>query len=334
VIYGSRSRLSSHHGGGIGALEAQVVQLLASAAGAGLARQAQEAEATQLRAQFEQFFSPKLARELQKNPRLLEGQEREVTVLFSDLRGFSRLAERLGPRNICKLVGDAMDCFSSRVKEFDGVVVDFAGDGMLAMWNAPADQEDHASLACRAALAMLNDLPTISEAWKETLPAPLSLGIGINTGTALVGNVGSRSRFKYGPFGHTVNLASRVEGATKHLGIPILVTQTTKARIGENFATRRICKARLLGIDEPVDLFELSAEKAPAEWVSRRDAYEKALKLYEEGQWAAACQVIHPLLAAQAGHYDIPSLDLVSRAVECLKSPQERFDPVIEFRTK
>src|SRR5439155_11375644 len=125
AVYGIRMRQAAVGETGIGPLEAQVVQLLASAAGIGLARQEQEAEAGRLRVQFEQFFSSSLAKELEKNPRLLEGQEREVTVMFTDIRGFSRLSERLGPSDICRLVSEVMDRITQRVKEFNGVVVDY-----------------------------------------------------------------------------------------------------------------------------------------------------------------------------------------------------------------
>jgi adenylate cyclase len=335
VLYGTRTRGVELRGAaGIGKLQAYVVQLLASAVGVGLARLEKEAEASRQRVQFEQFFSSSLARELARNPCLLDGQEREVTVMFSDIRGFSRLAEKLGPTDICRLVSDVMDRITARVKEFEGVVVDYFGDGMLAMWNAPADQPEHAPLACRAALGILSDLPGLSAEWREKVGTPLGVGIGLNTGRALVGNTGSRYKFKYGPFGHVVNLASRVEGATKQMHIPLLITGSTKAQLGDAFATRRLCKVRVVGIQDAVDLYELRAESAPAEWLGRRDAYEQALTLFEAGQWHQAYQAIYPLLAGQAGSLDVPSLELASWSLECLKNPPERFDPILELKSK
>ncbi|MCS6976946.1 MAG: hypothetical protein NZM31_08075, partial [Gemmatales bacterium] len=334
VVYGSRNLSSHAKMQGIGSLEALIVQLLASAAGAGLARQTQERQVHLLQTQFEQFFSPRLAAELLHNPRLLEGQEREVTVLFSDLRGFSRMAERLGPRDTCRLVQEAMERFTARIREHDGVVVDFAGDGMMAMWNAPTDQPDHAVLACKAALAMFEDLPRISERFRDLLQGTLGLGIGINTGPALVGNVGSHSRLKYGPFGHTVNLASRVEGATKHLGVRLLITGATRERLGDQFAVRRLARVRVVGIEAPVELFELHGTHPDADWLKRRDIYERALQQYEAGQWAEVCQTLYPLLGSRDGKYDLPSLDLISRAVECLRNPNAPFDPAWELKAK
>jgi adenylate cyclase len=338
VVYGTKSRLDILKGFGVGRLQAYVVQLLASAVGVGLARLSQEEEASRQRVLFGQFFSEDLARELARNPRLLDGQEREITVLFCDIRGFSQTAERITPRDTCKLIGDVMDRMTERIKEYNGVVVDYMGDGLLAMWNAPAEQPDHAALACRAALAMQADMPALSAEWEPVVGGTLGLGVGLNTGNALVGNTGSKFKFKYGPLGHTVNLASRVEGATKHLHIPTLITGSTRALIGDQFATRKLCRARVVGVRNPVELYELHAEQAAPEWLTRRDAFEKALEQFEKGEFTATLDVLHGLRTVpgpgQRGKYDIPSLELATRALECMKNPPEEFDPVMELKNK
>ncbi len=333
AVYGMRTRFTGR-GMGIGPLEAQVVQLLASAAGVGLARAEHEAEATRNRVMFEMFFSAGLARELARNPQLLEGQEREITVLFCDIRGFSRMSEKLGPQQTCRLVAQVMDRLSERIREHEGVVVDYQGDGLFAMWNAPADQPEHAVLASRAALAMQAEMPILSEEWRSVVGGPLRLGIGLNTGKAMVGNMGSKTKFKYGPLGHAVNLASRVEGATKQFGILTLLTGSTKALIGDDFATRRLAQVRVVGINEPVNLYELYAESAPSDWVARTQGYEDALKRFEESRWPEACRILTRLIEQQEAPYDIPCLDLVMRALQCVKSPPEKFDPVMELQTK
>jgi adenylate cyclase len=334
AVYGLRTQGRAKQPPAIQPLEAQLVQLLAAAVGAGLARVQREAEATRSRVQFEQFFSSRLAQELEHDPKLLDGRDCEITVLFSDIRGFSGLSERLGPAEVCRLVGDIMERLTARIVEHAGVVVDYIGDGLLAMWNAPQAQADHAAMACRAALAMLDELPALNAQWQPIVGAPLGLGIGLNTGPARVGNIGSRRRFKYGPLGHSVNLASRVESVTKHLGVPVLITGSTRKHLGENFATRRLCRAKVSGIAAPVELYELHAQEAVPEWRARRDAYEAGLAHFEAGRWAEACQTLYPLLTEQPGDYDVPSLTLVGRAIECLKSPPARFDPVLEFLQK
>src|SRR5262249_5425781 len=136
------------------------------------------------------------------------------------------------------------------------------------------------------------------------------------------------------PLGHTVNLGSRVEGATKQLGIPVLITGSTRALIGDRFATRRLCRVRVVGVSGTIDLYELQGEAPSPEWLARRDAYESALTLFETGEWAAACRTIYPLLLGQEGNYDVPSLDLVTRSIECLKNPPKGFDAVVELSSK
>jgi adenylate cyclase len=138
----------------------------------------------------------------------------------------------------------------------------------------------------------------------------------------------------YGPQGHTVNLASRVEGATKQLGVPILITGTTQRQLGGEFATRRLGRVRVLGIKGDVELHELYGATADETWKSRRDAYELGLSRYEEGRWADACTILYPLLAGGRGVYDLPALSLVGRCIDCLKEPSRPFDPVIELEHK
>ncbi|HTU18316.1 MAG TPA: adenylate/guanylate cyclase domain-containing protein [Gemmataceae bacterium] len=346
VVYGCRSRFTLHAGLGIGTLEAQVMQLLASVVGVGLARQEQEARALRRLVQLEQFFPGDMAREMEQDPHVLDGQERQVTVLFSDIRGFSRMAERLGPMDTFRLASDVMDRLTARVQEAGGIVVHYAGDGLMALWNAPKDVPDHAARACRAALAMLADQPALDADWQERLGRPVRLGIGLNTGLALCGNTGSKQKFHYGALGHAVNVASRVEGATKQFGIPIIITGSTHAQLmptGEtpvppgggpiSFATRRLCRVRLVGIDGITELHELHGETATESWQEWTATYERGLALYEAGRWLEACRTLQSLLFAEAEH-DRPTLMLLSRATQALQEPPEPFDPVIDLERK
>ena len=332
AVYGARR--GSGRSLEIQPLEAQLTQVLAAAVAAGLARLESEAQAARRRVQFEQFFTPDLAAALDRDPALLDGSEREVTVLFADIRGFSGLSEKMLARLACELIRDIMEHLTAKIMESSGVVVDYIGDGLLAMWNAPLEQPDHAARACRAALAMRDGLPELNRRWEGRIGRTIGLGIGINSGPALVGNTGSHQKFKYGPLGHTVNLASRVEGATKHLGVSLLITGSTRARLGNDFATRRLCRARVVGIAGEVELHELHAESASPEWQDRCESYEHALALYEAGKWSEASQAVFPLLTGSGGAYDLPSLTLLGRAVECLKAPPASFDPILELKSK
>ncbi|NQV28715.1 MAG: adenylate/guanylate cyclase domain-containing protein [Rhodopirellula sp.] len=333
AIYGARQSSMMSASTGIRDLEAQLVQVIASVVGTGLARVQSEAEAARRRVQFEQFVSPVVARELDRDPGLLAGRDREVSVLFADIRNFSRLSERIGAENVCRLVQSIMNRLNACVREFDGTTVCYLGDGLMAMWNAPVDQPNHPLLACRAALAMQKQLPDLNREWGEKLDTELGIGVGVNTGIAMVGNTGSDEKPHYGPLGHHVNLASRVEGATKHLGVPILVTGDVRSKLDSSVETRRICQVRVVGMNTPVSLYELRGD-VDDNWRQRRDIYESALAHYEAGEWAQACQSLNPLLAATESTFDLPSLGLMSRSIEHIKSPPVEFDPVWNLSSK
>jgi adenylate cyclase len=222
------------------------------------------AAAVRTRVQFEQFFSSELVRELEHNPDLLEGRNQEVTILVSDLRNFTPLSERLGANRSCKIIRDLMEQLTERIVAQGGVIVDYAGDGILAMWNAPVAQPDHALRACRAAQAMQLEMIGLNERWQDIVGETLDLGIGINTGQAQVGNTGCSRKFKYGPHGHTVNLAARIEDATKKFGKPILIAASVRDIIQDIFQTSEAGCMNLAGIKEELVLYELKKETGSA----------------------------------------------------------------------
>jgi adenylate cyclase len=300
AVYGVRSQGLKNQRVGVRHLEAQLVQLLAETMTVGLERQRREAEAARTRILLEQAFSPELASQLQRNPQMLEGHEREITVLFSDLRGFFEISERLGPHETYRFLGDVMNRLTESIMSASGVIIDYYGDGLAAMWNAPTDQYNHAELACRAAHAMLEELPAINAAWRESLGQDLDLGIGIHTGLARVGNAGTQRRIKYGPRGATVNLASRVEGATKRLGVSLLITEQTRRLLSPSIFTRRCLRAQLSGAAEPVDLYEVPRGPLSPEQIARMRGYEEALALFESGDLATASEHLVAMMQTES----------------------------------
>jgi adenylate cyclase len=326
ALYGDRSFLSqaNRQRGDITEVQAMLVELLAGGIAAGLERLRHEQAAVAARVQFEQFFTHDLAKQLEQNPDLLKGRESEVTLLFCDIRGFSRVSEKLGPAKTVEWINDVMGVLSDSVLAHQGVLVDYIGDELMAMWGAPTEQPDHAVLACRAALDMLDRLPEMVARWKEILGEEFDLGIGLNTGTARVGNTGTIRKFKYGPLGTTVNLASRVQGATKHFKARLIITGQTKAAIDDTFATRRLGKVRVVNIVEPVELYELVPCDYP-DWSIVGTGYESALDHFEAGHFRPAAG----LLANIQVNYpsDGPSLILLSRVINAL-CESEPFDPV------
>jgi adenylate cyclase len=176
------------------------------------------------------------------------------------MRGFTRLSERLGPEVTCRVVRDVMERLSDRITMYGGTVVNYIGDGIFAMWNAPVAQEDHVQRACRAALTMMAEMPGLNSTWESVVGSPLAIGIGINTGPALVGNTGTGRRLQYGAFGMTVNLASRIQDACKRVGVPLLVSGSIRDQLSKGFKTRSVGPVPIPGVTGDVELFELSGD--------------------------------------------------------------------------
>ncbi len=314
AVYGDRrSGMVPGMAGPITELEALLVELLARGVAAGLARLEQEKAALAARVQFEQFFTPELADQLARHPDWLDGRKCDVSVLFCDIRGFSRISERLPPDRTVEWCKAVLDLLSKCVLEQGGVLVDYVGDGLMALWGAPDVQPDHAARACRAALSMLAGLPALNERWSPELGQKMDLGIGINSGEAVVGNVGSQFKFKYGARGNTVNLASRVEGATKHLKCQLLITGSTKELAGEQVCARRIGRVKVVNIEKPVDLYELLSTET--NWQGAKEHYEAGLQHFEAKAYREAARLLG---AWRAQADDGPALVLLYRAVRYL----------------
>ena len=332
ALYGDRRQgRGSSLSAPISKLEAMLVELLAGGVAAGLACLEQEQMAVRARVQFEQFFTPELSRQLEAEPDLLRGRDSDITVLFCDVRGFSRFSERLGPARTVEWLGDVMGTLSECVLAHRGVLVDYIGDELMAMWGAPVEQPDQARLAANAAIDMLAQLPSLNERWAQVLGGPMGFGIGLNTGTARVGNTGTQRKFKYGPLGNAVNLASRVQGATKYLKSPLLVPRATHARLDGAMLARRICGVRVVNIDEPVDLYELALPGRPG-WASLAAGYEDALQRFEKRDLDGAMRVLFQLLSTYPD--DGPALVLLSRAIAQRDADPAEFDPVWELPGK
>ncbi len=281
--------------------------------------------------EFGQFFTPELARYYVRHPeKLTVGRDAEVSLLFCDIRRFSQISESLEPAETVRWLSDVMNELSECVMRHRGVLVDYIGDELVAMWGAPdEDQTDHAQLACLAAVDMLGALPAINDRWQAAIGYPTDVGIGINTGVARVGNTGSSQKFKYGPLGNTVNLASRVQGATKYLKSKLLVTGATHERLSTGFPARRVCTVRVVNIDAPIALYEIIADPEDAEF---KAPYEQALECFENQDCAKAAALLGGLLSSDPP--DGPSVVLMSRVASELLKPSAEFDPVWELPGK
>ncbi len=281
--------------------------------------------------ELEQFFPAEVAWQLIDQPELLQqGQETDISVLFCDIRNYSGISRRLGPAATIKWVSAVMEALTSCVIDSHGVVVDFAGDELFAMWGAPAKQPDHAVMACQTGLKLLGLREHLNREWKERIQAEIAFGVGINSGVAWVGNSGTKRKFKYGPSGDTVNLGSRVQGATKYLKAPLIISEETRKRIGDRFATRRLGKVRVVNLNEPVELYELAPPDLPG-WEEMRRDHEQALALFEAGRLDEAARLLGAQIARQGAAG--PPLALLARTIQGILDP-ERWQPVYELPGK
>ena len=306
-------------------LEQMVVELVATGVANGIARLQQQRAAMRAQVQFEQFFGPMLAQELDDNQELLEGREAEVTVLFCDIIGFSRISARVGPAKTLEWINDVLNELSHCVVDREGVLVDYVGDELMAMWGAPQPVANHAARACAAALEMKQRLVAINQRWEPIVGETTGIQVGINTGKALVGNTGSQLKFKYGPMGTAVNLGSRICRATKAIMRDVLVSGETAQAAGMQDQTRRLCSVEVVNIPNPVDVYELLGE-ASEPWHRLKRGYESALVHFEQSNFRQAAQELSDVLMSHPD--DDPSIMLLARAVNAMINGPEPKHPV------
>ncbi|MDP3697092.1 MAG: adenylate/guanylate cyclase domain-containing protein [Candidatus Taylorbacteria bacterium] len=218
-----------------------------------------EAEKRKLRQAVQNYFSPSVLEAILANPALLslQGEKKEITILFSDIRSFTTITEQVEPDALTEMLHEYFSEMTEEILATDGVIDKFIGDAIMAFWGAPLKQPDHAMRAVKSAKGMMNRLIKIQERRKlKKLPA-FDIGIGINTGTAIVGNMGSEKRFDYTAIGDSVNIASRIEGLNKDFGTHIIISESTKNSIGSEIKTRGLGQANLKGKSDIVNIFEV-----------------------------------------------------------------------------
>jgi adenylate cyclase len=250
------------------------------------------------------------AQEVLENPDLLRpgAVKQEVSFLFSDISNFSLIADRAAPDRLFKLLTRYYQATISCIHEHQGTVMQLVGDSIFAIWNAPKRQEEHQALACRAAWALRECLRQFNEETKNTYDDPLETRLGLHSGDASVGNLGSEDRFEFAAIGANTNLASRLEGLNKHLGTEILISEEmlTSAE-ASGFLCRPLGRFKFKGLDRVVKVFELAGEQVASEpkpaWVL---TFNRGLGSMKEGQFAAAKKAFKEVLQARDGR-DGPS---------------------------
>jgi adenylate cyclase len=243
-----------------------------------------------IRSAFEHYLSPDLVDLVCRDPALLRlgGERRELTVLFADIRDSTRLAQKLAPDRFAALLNDALGAMTGVLLARGGMLDKFTGDGFLAIFGAPVPQPDHALRACLAALDMLRALEAVRQRWAG-LEVPLEVGIGINSGPMIIGNMGSRERFTYTVIGDEAHLGARLESANKDFRTRILISEATFRQVQGKIAARELDLMEFRGLEQPVRVLELLGEQPlAAEPAARLQKFEVAIASWQAGDFSAA----------------------------------------------
>jgi adenylate cyclase len=300
----------------------------------------EERKKQELKGTFAKYVSPAVVDEILKDPGNIElgGKKVELTVMFSDVRGFTTISEKLDPKALSNLLNSYLTPMTDLVFETKGTLDKYMGDAIMAFWGAPIPLDDHPQRAATCALLMLKKLKELqAEYEKKGLPT-IEVGIGLNTGDMSVGNMGSNTVRSYTVMGDAVNLGSRLEGINKEYGTRIIISEFTRARIASEFVTREVDWVRVKGKAQPVRIFELIGKQAgplQAEptMLALLPEFERGFRLYHSRLFAEAQQAFNSALAMKPD--DECSKLYIERCEDYIKEPPGRdWDGVYTMKTK
>jgi adenylate cyclase len=286
----------------------------------------------QIKKQFGTYLSPAMVEKLQKNPELLAlgGESRELSIMFTDVRGFTTISEHYGEdvQGLTKIMNRYMTAMTKRIIDNEGTLDKYIGDAQMAFWNAPLDDPDHAKNAVRTALDMLKDLETFNEeVEREGIPA-FGMGLGINTATVVVGNMGSDQRFDYTCLGDGVNLAARLEGQSKPYGVKLVVGPQTADMVRDVYQVIELDLIAVKGKTEPARIYTIVEQMDPA----AEKAHNRFLNYYRSGEWGRALAMAYemgPLWKGELKAYYEMMLDRMNG-----KTAPKNFDGVYRATSK
>ena len=266
---------------------------------------------------------------------ILDGEEREASVLFCDIRGFTTFSETMMPKELVQMLREYFSLMVDAVFSQQGTVDKFIGDCIMAIFGAPTPQADHAERAARTALAMRDAVEAFNETRLQDGLEPIQIGVGINTGNVVVGNIGSEQRLEYTAIGDAVNLASRLEGINKQYGTCIIISESSALQLSDAVILRELDEVRVKGKREPVKIYEVMGirDEIPARLKSARLTFMQGIRFYKERAWDLARQEFQQVLEELTD--DTPSRVYIERCrVYTQNPPPENWDGVFEMTTK
>ncbi len=273
---------------------------------------------------FARYVPAAVVERMTQNPELLKlgGEERVVTSLFSDIASFTSISERMNPTQLVAFLNDYLGRMNALLFEYGATIDKYEGDAIIAFFNAPLPVERHELAAARAAVGMRRVSEAVTEEWGERLGRAVVTRVGINTGTAVVGNMGSEGRFDYTAIGDTINLASRLEGTNKFYRTVLMASETTVAALGDAISTRPVDRVRVKGKNEPILLYEIVAEAGDMSEGLRSTLlapYEEAFEHFSERRFDEARRLCEIVLARHP--QDGPTEELMVRIAKAQQEP-------------
>jgi len=277
-----------------------------------------------IKGMFQKYIDASVVERLIENPSLLKlgGEEREITTLFADIEGFTRMAESLGPQNTVGLLNTYLTEMTNIIIEEGGTLDKYIGDAIMAFWGAPLDDSQHPVHACAAALRMQKRLEGLHAKWIRFGKPVVNQRIGINSGKAVVGNMGAEAKFNYTAVGDAVNLASRLEGVNKEYGTRLLMSEFTYRRVSDAVLSREMDLVVVVGKTEPVRIYELIAMADEVQNDATKkflDYYHAGLEAYKKRAWKSAVEQFQQGLLIRRD--DIVSNIYIQRSMMFIDSP-------------
>lgn len=294
-------------------------------------------EKNKIKGAFTNYVNPTLVSEILRDPTKLRlgGEKREMTVLFSDVAGFTTISEMLSPEELVGLLNEYLNDMTELVLESDGLLDKFIGDAVMAVWGAPLPLTDHAQRGVETAIKMLEKLAILQKKWKAEGWPDIDIRIGLNTGQMVAGNMGCERRKDYTVIGDAVNLASRLEGINKQYGTRITISEFTLAAIGDKFITRQTDCVKVKGKNEPVKIFEVLGRSGeiPQEKLEQIKVFSEGMNLYLAQKWEEAQDSFQRANQMDPeDHCPLLYLDRVKQFME--NPPGQDWDGVFTMMTK
>jgi adenylate cyclase len=296
-------------------------------------------EKKRLKETLGKYLPPSLADELIRtgqDPHAEVGSKEELSILFSDIRGFTTLSEALPPERLVQILNQYLGRMTETVFRHQGTLDKFIGDAVMAFWGAPVRNSDHALLAVRTAVDMRSELKRLNQEWEVAGISPLAIGIGINTGEVIVGNIGSEQRLDYTVIGDQVNLSSRLEGLTKQYHLEIILGPKTEERIRDHWITRPVDQVKVKGKQIPVRIHEPLGPIGGPEAPLHHEVAEKtriAFELYLEGRFKESSEIhrsLQVLFPEGAGLSQV----FLERCATLEAMPPSSWDGIFEAKEK